>query len=215
MSRLVLVLAIVVLGCHDKPKPAAKPEGSAGSVGSAGSAAPPKTKLAGWDLPAGWRSEVIPFPLEFAPALAHRGYEELRFPPGFFDPASNEYWSYVFVWRTDDNAQLDALALGAELTTYFRGLIAAVDDKGRITARDQIVIRAEPAQPIGRMKLSGHVFDAFKTAQPLDLTGYAEKRFCGEGRGALWVFVLAPESTGIRDQLDALARDALPGDAGC
>ena len=166
---------------------------------------PAATGLAGWPLPTGWRSEVIPFPLDFAPTLAHRGFEELRFPPGFFDPASREYWSYAFVWRTDDAAMLDARALAAELTAYFRGLIAAVDDKGRITARDQIAAEVEAAAG-GRFTIRAHVFDAFKTAQPVDLVGWAERRTCSTG--ALWTFVLAPEQTSIRAPLDELARAA-------
>src|SRR5688572_27371536 len=110
------------------------------------SGAPPAPPAADppWPVPSGWRTEVIKFPLEFAPSIAHRGFEDLRFPPKFFDPASDDYWSYAFIWRTEDAAQLDAAGLGAELTAYFRGLIAAVDQKQRITARDEIVARATP-----------------------------------------------------------------------
>jgi hypothetical protein len=159
-----------------------------------------------WPAPAGWRTEVIKFPLGFAPTIAHRGFEDIRFPPGFFDPASGDYWSYAFIWRTEDPAQLDAAALGAELTAYFRGLIAAVDEKQhRIAAPGEIVARAT-ADGGARFRLSAHVFDAFKTAAPLDLVGFAERRPCRAG--ALWVFVLAPERTRIRPQLEELARAA-------
>jgi hypothetical protein len=184
------------------PSPAAP---SPAALPSPSSAAPP------WPTPPGWRTEVIPFPLDFAPTIAHRGEEELRFPPGFFDPASGDYWSYTFVWRTDDPAQLDATALGAELTAYFRGLIAAVDKQQRIgiKARDQILARATPdADGPGpaTFRLAVHVFDAFKTAAPIDLTGWAERRPCRTG--ALWIFVLAPARSAIRPQLDELARAA-------
>jgi hypothetical protein len=158
-----------------------------------------------WPVPPGWRSEVIPFPLEFAPSIAHRGVEDLRFPPGFFDPSAADYWSYAFTWHTDDPGVLDAGALGAELTAYFAGLIDAVDDKKRITARDQIAVRAEPDGP-GKFRLAAHVFDAFKTAAPIDLTGTAVRRPCGAG--SLWAFVLAPAGSTIRGQLDALAAEA-------
>jgi hypothetical protein len=79
-----------------------------------------------WPVPAGWKSETIPFPLEFAPALAHRGVEELRFAPGMFDPAAPGYWSYAFVWWLEDQAPQDAASLAAELTEYFRGLLTSV-----------------------------------------------------------------------------------------
>jgi hypothetical protein len=167
--------------------------------------AEPTTKRAEpWAIPAGFRGETIPFPLQFAPAVAHRGVEQLRFAPGFFDPAAPGYWSYAFVWRTDDPAALDATALGGELTAYFRGLIDAVDEAKQISDRDAIVAKATAAGP--RATLTVHVYDAFKTKQPLDLVGWAERRACGAG--ALWSFVLAPAASALRPQLEALAAAA-------
>ncbi len=170
-------------------------------------AAPPQqasAPSAAWPVPAGWRSEVIPFPLEFAPGLAHRGVEEIRFPPGFFDPHSGDRWSYVFAWRLDDPAVLAPDALAAELTTYFKGLIAAVDSEHRVTAPDQIAVAVGPD-----LAIKAHVFDAFKTAEPIDLVGSAERRPCGGG--ALWVIALAPATTTIRTQLTDLAHAAACG----
>jgi hypothetical protein len=165
-----------------------------------------KAKTA-WRVPDGFRGETIPFPLDFAPSLSHRGAEELRFAPGFFDPAAPGYWSYAFAWRTDDAAALDAAALAGELTAYFRGLIDAVDTAKQITDREAIVVTATPAGGDGaRFTLAAHVFDAFKTQQPLDLTGWAARTPCGAG--ALWRFVLAPAHSAVRPQLDALASQA-------
>lgn len=93
-----------------------------GAVSSAPQTAQTAQTARPWPVPAGFRSETIPFPLDFAPSLAHRGVEHLRFAPSFFDPAAPGYWSYAFVWRLDDPAALAPDALAAELTTYFRGL---------------------------------------------------------------------------------------------
>lgn len=160
-----------------------------------------------WPVPAGFRGETIPFPLDFAPGLAHKGVEELRFAPGFFDPGAPGYWSYAFVWRTDDAAALDAAALGEQLTVYFRGLIAAVDEAHRIADRDAIAVRATPSG--ARLSLAAHVFDAFRTKQPLDLVGWAERTACGPG--ALWRFVLAPAGSALRATLDDTAAAAACG----
>lgn len=164
-------------------------------------------KPAAWRVPDGWKSETIPFPLEFAPSIAHRGAEELRFPPGFLEPGQPGYWSYAFTWRTEDAADLDASALATELSAYFKGLIAVVDQRQRIDAasRESIAARAEPDGP-GRWKLAAHVFDAFKTAAPIGLVGWATRTPCGSG--ALWVFVLARRDSPLRDELDTLARSA-------
>lgn len=170
-------------------------------------AAPSVAKPPPWTIPVGWKSETIPFPLDFAPGIGHRGVEELRFAPGMFDPAAPGYWSYVFVWRTEDAAQLAAPILAAELTTYFRGLIAAVDDKHAISSIEDILVHATGAgEGATRIDLAAHIFDAFKTGAPVDLVGWAKRTECKTG--AVWVFVLAPAKTGIRDKLDVLAADA-------
>jgi hypothetical protein len=171
------------------------------------SAAPPAPTPApaAWAVPAGWKSETIPFPLGFAPDLAHTGEEELRFAPGFFTATAPDYWSYTFVWRTKDPARLDAAAVGDELTRYFRGLITAVDaDKQNVKDTTAILARATAAG--ARFELAAHVFDGFGTGQPVDLVGWAQRTSCGTG--ALWVFVLAPQASTIRAELDALANTA-------
>jgi hypothetical protein len=181
---------------------------SCGAPAPAQPAEPTAKPTQPWATPAGFRGETIPFPLDFAPGIAHRGAEELRFAPGFFDPAAAGYWSYAFVWRTDDAAALDAAGLGAELTAYFRGLIDAVDEAKAIADRGAIAVHASaPASATtARVTLAAHVFDAFKTKLPLDLAGWAERRACGAG--ALWRFVLAPATSSLRPQLDALAAAA-------
>jgi hypothetical protein len=57
-----------------------------------------------------------------------------------------------------------------------------------------------------RLALTAHVIDAFKTRRPLDLAGWAQRLACGNG--ALWCFVLAPSTSPLRSQLDALAAEA-------
>jgi hypothetical protein len=157
-------------------------------------------RAAAWQVPAGYKHETIAFPLDFAPSLAHHGREELRFPPGFLDEHSPNHWAYAFAWRLDDPAALDDAALAAELTTYFRGLLVAVDgDKHRI---DPAAITVQVEGGVIR----AHILDAFGSAAPVDLEGTAKRTSCGGG--ALWTFVLAPHGSPVRSQLDALAAAA-------
>jgi len=177
------------------------------ALAGCGSSSAPPAPPAAWELPAGWKHEVIPFPLEFAPSLAHRGVEELRFPPGMFDPSAPGFWSYVFAWRLEDPAVLDAGALGTELTTYFRGLVRAVDTKHRIRSLESVVATAKPDGD--RFALTAHLIDPFRTFAPVDLVGWAQRTPCGGG--ALWVIVLARAGSTVRPQLDALAAGARCG----
>lgn len=154
-----------------------------------------------WPTPAGWKAETIPFPLDFAPSLIHKGIEELRFAPGMFDPAAPGYWSYTFVWRLDDAAQLDAKQLGDELTAYFRGLIKAVDKSLSV---ESVMVSATGSGR--RHELKARVIDAFKSKQPVDLVGWAERLACT--KGSLWTFVFAPAGSPLQHDLDELAAKA-------
>ncbi|MHB8207873.1 hypothetical protein [Mucilaginibacter sp.] len=73
-------------------------------------------------LPEKWKSETIPFPIDFAPSIPYQGIEELRFTPGWGDAKSNDYWSYTFLWFVDGTPQVNANLLNTYLTTYFDGL---------------------------------------------------------------------------------------------
>lgn len=160
-----------------------------------------------WLVPDGWKHELIPFPLGFAPSLQYTGVEEIRFAPGFFKPAEPGYWAYAFVWRLEGYPPFDAATVSAELTTYFRGLIDAVDENKEIADRESIVVRAVPER--AHLALTARVIDPFTTKQPVELVGTATQKACPAG--ALWVFVFAPTRSPMRTEVDALAARATCG----
>ena len=122
-----------------------------------------------WPIPAGWGHETIPFPLDFAPELKHQGVEELRFMPGFFDPASPNRWSYAFAWQLEDSVPVDADALAQAFTTYFKGLCGSVASGKPFKldpARYACHLRAiAPARYEGEADL----YDCFRTGGPITL----------------------------------------------
>ena len=48
-----------------------------------------------------WARETIELPPDFAPDMPS-GVEDLRFPPGWRDPVSANFWSYAIVLRLDE-----------------------------------------------------------------------------------------------------------------
>lgn len=138
-----------------------------------------------WPVPAGWRGETIPFPLEFAPDIPHRGVEELRFAPGFFDPAAPGYWTYAFAWVVTGERPLDPARLARELTAYFRGLTAAVaggkKDGLPPPDLDRVEVRLEPD---GRGTV--RTFDAFGDGRQIDLDVAVVVQPCGSGKAVLF-----------------------------
>lgn len=78
------------------------------------------------DTPKGWSGETISLPPGFAPGMKLKGREVIRFAPGMFQPQSDSFFSYAFVFWLPDRKSLDAKTIEAELLTYYKGLATAV-----------------------------------------------------------------------------------------
>lgn len=74
----------------------------------------------------GWRYERLAFPLSFAPDLKYRGFEEIRFAPGMFNPQSDTYFTYIFAVRLEGAHEIDSDFVRTFLFKYYRGLCEAV-----------------------------------------------------------------------------------------
>ncbi|MCK6448727.1 MAG: hypothetical protein L6Q99_20225 [Planctomycetes bacterium] len=150
-----------------------------------------------WPLPQDWRAETIPFPLGFAPSLSYRGLEELRFAPGMFDAAREDFWTYAFVWWLEGDVAFDASTLNADLATYFEGLSAAVEGPNFDAERAQVVAALEPATSSGaeRAKWRGTVssYDAFVTHARIDLRVEVEVFRCETRARTVAFFLISPQ----------------------
>jgi hypothetical protein len=73
--------------------------------------------------PENWQSEIIPFPLDFAPAIDFVGIEELRFAPSWSDSTNRNFWTYTFVWYIDENTPMTEDILTKSFNSYYDGLM--------------------------------------------------------------------------------------------
>jgi len=87
------------------------------------------------DAPEGWKKERIVLPPTFAPDVKLKGLEEIRFTPGMFQPQSDSFFSYVFVFQLENKPELTLEVTERELLAYYRGLATAVL-KGRNASAD-------------------------------------------------------------------------------
>jgi hypothetical protein len=150
-----------------------------------------------WPVPNGWRTETIPFPIEFAPTLPYRGFEEVRFHPDFFLPAERGWWTYAVAWACSmDEPAPRSEVLEADLTTYWDGLATAV--AGAELARTHPCrVRLKPVTEARR---AGHaveqrtgearVLDPFGSAGPVRLQLEIERWVCPDA-GRTMVLALA------------------------
>jgi hypothetical protein len=79
-------------------------------------------------VPEKWRSEVINFPLDFAPSLGYRGKLELLFSPGMFNDKSEEFLSYGFIWAIEGKDIPTTKQLEQALKAYYYGLQSVVSE---------------------------------------------------------------------------------------
>jgi hypothetical protein len=80
----------------------------------------------------GWDVERFLIPISFAPSIPYKGVEDIRFTPGWAKKATNEYWSYAFLWYLDGTPTFDAKTIENNLSAYYTGLIKVNSDSGKI-----------------------------------------------------------------------------------
>lgn len=161
-----------------------------------------------WPVPAGWRTETIPFPLGFAPALPYHGVEELRFGPSFFKPSSPTYFTYTFAFELDGAPAMSPEILGSNLQTYFTGLMSAVTHAPSDPALHTATIRAD-AKATNHYRGEVHTIDGFGDKRALALHLEADTMVCGDKRIVLASLSPQPESNSIWQELAGL-RAAFP-----
>lgn len=75
--------------------------------------------------PTNWGVERFPIPIGFAPTIPYKGLEDIRFTPGWAKAASDEYWTYAFLWYLEGDIKMDAKIIERNLQQYYSGLITA------------------------------------------------------------------------------------------
>ena len=80
--------------------------------------------------PEPWRGERISLPPGFAPAMTLKGVEDIRFAPGMFDAAKEDFFTYVLILSIPEKPVLTDEMLRREFLAYYQGLGEQVG-KGR------------------------------------------------------------------------------------
>ncbi len=145
------------------------PRGRGGARGAR--AAATATFLEG---PADWRLETMPVPPGFAPDIACRGAEEIRFAPGMFDPGASDYFTCILALLLEDAPDLGSEAIKDFLEKYYRGLSIGVGRrKGLAPDPQQMVAGLESAPPGAgaTSRFVGHIvfFDTFSDGRRITL----------------------------------------------
>jgi hypothetical protein len=136
--------------------------------------------------PDNWRQESFQFPLQFAPAIPYVGTEHVRFSPMWSRFASDEGFSYVFVWNVK-SVPVSTEDLEDYLEGYFEGLMKGVAPGRKLEHPDiktSAALHPMTAIP-GWTRANGaqvRTWNAFSKAEPLLLHGEIAQRDCPGGQ---------------------------------
>jgi hypothetical protein len=186
-----------------------------GLLGAAASAPEERPAPAEMPAPKGWGKETIALPPAFAPDLAWKGTEQLRFAPGMFRAGADDFLSYAMLFDLPAGSKADPETTERQLLAYYRGLCQAVlkgkSGKADVSAFTLTLkeVEAEPAPKLlggeacavyaGELKWTG----PFVTGKPQTLRLEVRTWSC-EKSGRLLIFVAAsprPADAGIWKEL--------------
>ncbi len=147
--------------------------------------------------PGNWHSERHLFPLEWAPSISYKGIEEIRFAPGFGDPALPDYFSYLYVWWINGKPEVTAKQLETDLAAYYRGLSEGFAQEGKFSFDASRIgaTLAEPQQPVLRQQklYRGDVTTYTNEGKAITMHVDAVVMPCRDSNNTAVLFTLSPQ----------------------
>jgi hypothetical protein len=173
-----------------------------------------KTWVAPYELsiPEGWGVERFPIPISFAPEIAYKGVEDLRFTPGWAKSLSEEYWSYAFLWYIDGCHQPNPKKLSADLKNYYSGLVASMQREGlkdkQVPVLTNIKAIKKEANDVQTFRGTIQILDYMQT-KPITLNCKIHLRTILNLKKTILFFELSPQAFGhkVWQSLDSLWTD--------
>jgi hypothetical protein len=143
-----------------------------------------------------WGQEFFQFPLSFAPEIEFTGMEEARFPKGWANTESPEFWSYAFAWEIDAEAQLTKSALEHSLQLYFDGLLSINTwQKNDSTVQRTNALFVEKTATKSNSHYTGKIkiFESRYTKKPMTLNVTIEQHYCETNQKVVILFNFSPK----------------------
>jgi hypothetical protein len=152
--------------------------------------------------------------MDFAPGIPYKGFEELRFAPGWGDANSNERWAYTLFWWLDGAYRFTEESLKRDLENYYTGLthgraIADKTDAQWKPATAQVKKVTTAANDVATYTATIHIFDAQVTKKPGTLYGKIHVKNCPDKTRTFVILEIAglPFNVEVWKQLDKINDD--------
>ncbi|NRD20029.1 hypothetical protein HNV08_08210 [Winogradskyella eckloniae] len=158
-----------------------------------------------------WRTEIIPFPVDWLPKLTIKGFEELRFAPNWKNPEHQEFWTLAMAWQVETTEELSLKEIHFNLNHYFTALMHpnhwAQEFPDPKLILEDIEHSNNSVQFIGQMTF----FDGFHTGKVITVNILGNQILCKTTNTSMILFKLSPKhfDTPIWDTLNKIRIDTM------
>jgi hypothetical protein len=149
-------------------------------------------------IPKNWTIERFLIPISFAPEIPYKGIEDIRFSPGWAKLASDEYWTYAFLWYLESLPKINGGIIAKNLTAYYTGLIRSNTNTDKTSSKKSIPVTVyfhKVATDKGDLETYNGTIEMLDYMQkkPIVLNGIIHLKFCKEMNRAILFHELSPK----------------------
>lgn len=143
-----------------------------------------------------WLTEIIKFPIGFAPDIKYEGYEDLRFAKEWRDKSNEAFWCYMFAWHINSHEKQNVDILESHIKSYYDGLMTAVNKKKDFKVPETTVLFIKTDNNNKDIDYVGkiHVYDSFTTEAMMTLNVRVKEHHCEDKKSSTIVFSLSPQN---------------------
>ncbi|WP_445364480.1 hypothetical protein ACJJIQ_09765 [Microbulbifer sp. ANSA003] len=143
------------------------------------------------EFPKSSKTEVIPFPIEFASDITLNGVEELVFLPGMYKQEKADFFSYAFSWthKPEKNQVFGKVEIQDFIASYYRGLYKAVTQGKEY--EPAITIEWDDGKYTGQIKW----IEPFVTKKEQTLYFKGNQVNCEKTDELRWYFIVSPQNS--------------------
>jgi len=143
-----------------------------------------------------WLTEIIKFPINFAPEIKYEGYEDLRFAKKWRDQTHEDFWCYMFAWHINSHEKQSVDILETNIKLYYDGLMSAVNKKKDFKVPGTTVLFIKTDDKNNDIDYIGkiYVYDSFTTEDMITLHVRVKEYHCNDNKSSTIVFSLSPQN---------------------
>jgi hypothetical protein len=149
-------------------------------------------------VPEGWGVERFAIPIEFAPSIAYKGVEDIRFAPGWSDPKSNEYWAYAFLWYLEGKPEINPQVTEKNLAAYYNGLVGRNIEQRKIPKEKLVPVKVtikKTSAGEGDLKTYSGTIDMldYMEQKPMTLNCIVHVKLCPGKNNTFLFYEISPQ----------------------